>query len=519
MLAETLTEFCRSLGLSEEEITRNETPAMHTIKTEVLAGDLKRLALEDLRFLVKVFDGSLSLTLGIPEAPLLEVTEGRLPDDLEQKLVDIQKRADQAHIPFELTLDKAKLLAQHGLDGSQAKAIYYFFGQNLAALLDSPLPQLDTVLFDGRDRPTVVILSDAAGRYCSPLFYLFGQDGFQAAQACARPPKPVTLERVQKYHAATRESLNWVGFELENLTPLHFLGADSAQGLPEIVSTLHRHLLTLCIVYTANRSSYDGRQFQAVYASAERAATLALEAPGEDGSEWRTLSTLALWPYSGKETDRLTILQNVAARQLVDEDPAQNFHSFVHQLKHLLSEARWHHRVFLDGQIGKHFEQAQAVTDYVAQRTQEVSEALDKVTKGLADNLLAAVGVIVLSLLASLVKNEVQGLIFMLSMRIYAAYLFLFQGVYRMASVWQSYQLLQQETGEQIADYTQRLGRRKVEPLTRPFERRRRQFLNWFWGTLGLYLLFSLVFWWLGGSLPVYLAGMGVMAATPTAVP
>lgn len=515
MLANTLSEFCRSLGLSQEEITRNETPAMHLVKTEAPAGEIKRLTPGALQSLVKSFGGAVSLTVGFPEAPLLEVVQGQLPADLDKKLAAIHKRDDQTRIHFELKLDKEKLLDQHGLDRSQVKGIYYLFLENLTAFLNSPLPQLDHLLFESRTKPTALILSSATAPYCGPLFYLFGNDDFAAARACVKPPRPATLERIEKYQNTALENLSWVGFKLEHLTPVHLLCAYPQDGLPEISLALTHHLLTLCILYTANRSSYNEKQFLAVYASSEQTAALSLGALETGNLEQGDLASLALWPYSGKETDRLTILQSVVAGELAEVNPAQNFGVFVARLKHLLTEARWHHRVFLDGQIGRHFEQVQSVADYITKMTQEVSKALDAVTKGLADNLLAAVGVIVLSLLASLVKSEVQSLIFLIGMRVYAAYLLVFQGIYRMASIWHSYSLLQQETDEQIAVYTQRLGKRKVEPLTQPFERRQEQFQTWFKLTLGLYVLFGILFWWLGGSLPAYLAQAGVIGATP----
>jgi hypothetical protein len=231
------------------------------------------------------------------------------------------------------------------------------------------------------------------------------------------------------------------------------------------------------------------------------------------------LPRLALWPYGGRETDRLSIFQNVVARELESDDPKEDYRRFAHQLRHLLYEARWHHRVFLDGQIDKHFEQVQKAVGYVTEVAKEVSQALDSVTKTLTDALLATIGVIVLTLLASLVKNETQGIIFKIGMRAYAIYLLLFQGFYRMGSIGHSYFLLRRETDERLATYARRLGKERTDAVAFPLTRRKDQFLFWFWLTIIVYLAIIVLIWGLGDSLPPYLTQLGVLSPTATPAP
>jgi len=173
----------------------------------------------------------------------------------------------------------------------------------------------------------------------------------------------------------------------------------------------------------------------------------------------------------------------------------------------------------LDGQIDKHFEQVQKAVDYVAEVAKEVSQALDSVAKTLTDALLATIGVIVLTLLASLVKNETQGIIFKIGMQAYAIYLLLFQGFYRMGSIGHSYVLLRRETDERLATYARRLGKEKVDGLAAPLKRRKEQFLLWFWLTTVVYVVIIVLIWCLGDRLPPYLTQLGVVSPTVTPTP
>ncbi len=171
----------------------------------------------------------------------------------------------------------------------------------------------------------------------------------------------------------------------------------------------------------------------------------------------------------------------------------------------------------MDGKIDKHFEQVDKVTDYVADAAKGVAQAIDSVTKGLTDALLAAVGLVVVTLLAALVKEPANQIVIKMALSAYALYLLLFQGVYRMGSIAHSYLLLREETEQRLATYVERLGREKVCAPSSSLEKRKRQFWTWFLVTGVIYVAIALLFWHLGGNLFSYLTQWGVVS--PTAMP
>jgi len=520
MQAETMIQFCQKIGIETAVVKEGEALREYHLVRDGPARGLKRISKVDLESLVEMFSEAISLWIGIPDGPpLLEIRQGIAATDLTQALQHIAQQNDTLELRFDLSLDKTAILEQYELYGDQCHTLLYLFKENLVRFLGSPLPRLDDILFVARCQPTVIVVSDASLHFAGPFLTIVGVDTVQQVKATLAPIQPNLRARIDRYHTIASDNLSWAGFQLKHLTPLHLLCPRIESDSDELDSILADHSLHLCILYTANRSSYDNGRFQASYASSERTTMLTLEAGVTVSDGDSLLPRLALWPYGGRETDRLTIFQNVVARELESDDPKENYSSFARQVRHLLDEARWHHRVFLDGQIDKHFEQVQKAVDYVAEVAKEVSQALDSVAKTLTDALLATIGVIVLTLLASLVKNETQGIIFKIGMQAYAIYLLLFQGFYRMGSIGHSYVLLRRETDERLATYARRLGKEKVDGLAAPLKRRKEQFLLWFWLTTVVYVVIIVLIWCLGDRLPPYLTQLGVVSPTVTPTP
>ena len=506
MEARALLQFCQEIGIEPDRVKKAETPGEYHLATDLPAWNLKRISVIDLERLIGALGDALSLSVGIPSAPLLEIKAGRAATDLEQALKHIARVNDSLALPFDLDLNKASILRKYQLPSDSCHALFYLFEANLIRFLQSSLLMLDDLLFIDRYQPTVILVSDASPRYTGPFLTIAGVDGTEQLQTTEAPIPSTLRSRVDKYHDSTFNSLSWVGFQLKRLTPLHFVCQRMGGEADELDLIFSDHTLRLSILYTANRSSHDGNNFQAVYTCSKSTSTLDLGAGVALPDRRSLLLRLALWPCGGRETDRLAIFQNVVARTLEADDPEENTHHFVRQLQHLLSEARWHHRVFLDKQIDQHFEQVQKVTGYVAERAKEVSQAFESVTKTLGDALLATVGVIVLTLVAALAKSEMQGAIFRTGMWVYAGYLLLFQGCYRMGSIWHNHALFRRETDERLTTYAQGLGRHRIEALARPFVRRKRQFTIWFRITVAIYVAIIALIVVLGVVLPSYLA-------------
>lgn len=509
--AKVLLQFCQLIEIDAATVKEGESPWSYNLTADLPAKTLKLVSVDDFKKFVEFFGDSLTFRIGIPQSPLIEIVKGDIITKLDDAVNNIAKRDDGLELRLDLSLDKYAILKRYGLDDNQYNILFYIFKDNLINFLRSPLPNLDKNLFIGRNHPTIIIVSDISVLYSGPFLIVVGINNISGIKDKFLPINQKRQYWADKYYTTALDRLSWIGFELKNITPLHFLCNRIDGSFSELDSIVLNHLLHLSVIYTSNRVSYDNNQFHASFSSSDRTVTIALSEE-KVPNEPNLLRRLAIWPYSGKETDRLIIFQNVVARELENGDQKDNYKSFIDQLRHLLDEARWHYRVFLDGQIDDHFEQMQMATNYVAEMSREISKSIESFTKGLTDALLASIGVIVLTLLASLTKSEMQSDIFKYGMMAYATYLFLFQVLYRMMSVCHSFVLLKKETDERLEAYALKLGKKKVDDLSSPFTRRKIQFWSWFSVTVILYIAVIFIIIYLGHELPGYLNQFGTLS-------
>jgi hypothetical protein len=518
MLKDSLVSFLRLLGVPEEQILASETPSRCALATSVPAGDIQRLSEGSFTGLVEKFGSGLTLYFGERDAPIIAIENGNILESPKQGLEFIRKREGTSKIRFELLIEKRQILERLGLEEGAARNLYFFFGQNLLAYFRKPLHELDREVFDGA-RPAAIIVSDVGYSVSGSFLNIIPESRYVAEKPRIPSPDRGVLQRVMEYQSIAAENLSWGSFDLKNITPLHFLCCVEGPGQNEILSLITNRLLLLFILYTANRSNYLDGAFQSFYSSSEQTVQLKVSGSSEIVLKKDLLARFVIWLSRGGEADRLAIIQNAVARELAGEKPDENFEAFVSRLGAFLADARWHYRIFIDGQIDKHFDQIEQLSEYVSGVASDVSTSIDSVTKGFTDAFLAAVGVVVVTFLAALIKNEAQSSIFLITMRVYAGYLLVFQLFYRMGSILHSYILLGIETGDRIEEYTARLGRKRVDPLVAPLNGRKRQFNLWFWLTALFYVAIAIVLWFLAESLPPILVQTGILPPVPTPTP
>ncbi len=515
MLVDTLKQFCQKIGVSEEQLKQAETPDSLNFSANLSAEKFNRLSVNDFSLLQRNLGVALNLNVGLESIPsiFIRIEQGRELTDFNDGLEKMRQRPATTDVRFELRIDKSSILSHLSVASDGYHSLFYFFRENSDRLLRAPLLQLDRLLFKAKLTPCLVIVSENGDRFDGNLLHIAGEDN---AEDFRRTPPGINQdlrEQLVRFYADDLSKPSWIGFNLNNLTPLHFIGDWTGAGKAAQEAVTTERLLELCILFTANRSSYDERKksFQSIYASSDRTVKLDLAAHPTSLTTTRTLTDLADWMSSSKDKDRLTIFQNITARMLSSDDPAENYRLFAGILPRIYGETRRHHRVFLDGQIGKHFEEVQKLGNYVAEVAKKISESIDLVTKSVTDTLLATVAVLVITVLAALVKNEASSGIFMISLRIYAGYL-VFYALYRMGSIGHSYILLKQDAEDQIATYKPKLGEDKVQELAKPIARRKTQFIGWFWVTVVLYLALAIGLWIAGYWVPQYLTERGLIA-------
>ena len=415
---------------------------------------------------------------------------------------------------FRIEINKELLSTHLGFDDQNFRPVIYLFEEKLNKLLSRDLQTIDNRLFENYDEKVLVYAFDGSTCCTGPVLSITNPDHLEEVQSEIAKTGGRVGERIERYRAGVRENLNWTGFDLNCLTPLHLMMASSDGGETKshegIAANLQRHLFHLCILFTADRCELLNQHgsIRATFTAPSGRVDLRLQTKKNVNATDGELARLALWPYMGGGENRLTLLRNVVVRELDGESETENYWQFDKRVGEILSSASWHHRVFLNGQIDQHFEQVRNVTDYVATVTEDISKRVESLTSELTRNLLATLGVIILSALPVLFKqNTVPDRVIVYALRGCATYLLFVPCLYKMGSTLHSQLLLTSEVRNRKRRFGSRLGSQTIEDLMSPFESRKTQFYVWFGITVALYLITSIGVWITSPALPVILKG------------
>ena len=477
MLIDRLSAFCNKIGFTLEQIMEAESRDILYVSEDIPAYHLKAVTIEDINTLCDTFGESLSLTIGETIAPLVDIVNG---DVCSLNVETISRRKDETLLSFRLSVNKKKIISKLiDQQDTTCAYFYYFFIENLALLFLSPI-SLDTNLFITPYTPTIVVVSNHNLCILGMLLKIIGEKTLEEHGVKIVPLNEVVTNQISRFHEIASENLSWNNFQLKNITPVHFFCSSNFNEPLEIIDKISRNLLISLIIYTANRSSFHDNVFECTYSSSEQVISLKIDQSISWEGNNKVLYQAALWPYQGKDTDRLVFFQNVVARKVDENESSTGVDAFKRHISSILSDARWHYRIFIDGQITKHFDQIENMVRFVSGVSKEIGESIDAVTKSIVEALLAAIGVIVLSILTTLVDNKINQEMFILAVRAYAVYLLVFQVGFRMGSIFHSHILTIKDSNEQVAFFNSQLGKAKVELLIKPITRRKLQFIYWF---------------------------------------
>ncbi len=539
MQVSALRRFCRALELDPERAGTETTPRYH-LEVKLPLERLRALEPDHLRALLEAYGDALSLRVeqdgfvaidigGTEEA--VDRTSGEAVD-VAQELGRLALLAPDPPVALSLDIDKERILARAGAGAARCHTVLYLFEKRACAALDVPLQDLDRTLFVDPVTPTLIVALEGDLHYsgqCLTVASLHDVAQLEAVLPTIPPLSPSMQLRIRRHQALAAQHLNWLRFAFERLTPLHFLRREGSTASPELCAILRRHLCHLAILYSASRAVWTDAAFEVDYANPERTVTLQLTAAPIGAELDAALAELALWPYSGAAGDHLAVLQTVFAAELrvaesgVD-DPGKDalpkgelrkrelsatYAQLIEQLDRVLDEVRWHYAVFVKGKIDAHFEQVERLAGEVGKVAGALSEAVDASTRGLAETLLAAIGVVVASLLAGLIKGELSAVIFTVGMRVYAGYVAI-QAVVRLGAMLHRHLVREADYRERREIYVAIMGRRRVVALTSSLTRHRFQFWLWYAISLLGYALLAYAAWTMPAQPEWYLGLLGL---------
>lgn len=525
MVSRELFDFCHKIDIPDDYLQNGEDWQEIHIELEIPASTLQRLNEEDISTLYNAYKDGLTLKIGPDVFRFLDIEDGVILEEIKSGLERLAKRSEE--ITFYLAVKKVAFLRCLNFDFKRANGLYFLFRQRLVEFLQAPISQLDVDLFAGGNQACVIILGEAGCDldYEGKITHVISENNASPA----RLQVDVSAEDgalADKYRTYASEPPRWAGFDLKNVTPVHFVTKPKAnQGEAEVSQLLAENLLHTTILYTANHASQHEKivagqaqvSYSATYASSEETVKMQLERGVAPTIADPALEKFASWAFQGKDYDRLTILQNVVAREITGETPQTNYRLFVSNLDHLLSEASWNHRIYLTGKINEHFGQVQELAKLVSETATEVGDKLESVTKGFIEALLAAIGVVVGSLIAALVKSDIQNPVFRFGMYAYGIYL-VAAIIFRMVPTLVSYLILKSETDARIQRYKEALEEDKVNDLVAPLRQREWMFWIGYVLVLAFFLALAVVTFMAADNLGEILVREGILP-TPTPTP
>lgn len=129
-------------------------------------------------------------------------------------------------------------------------------------------------------------------------------------------------------------------------------------------------------------------------------------------------------------------------------------------------------------------------------------------TSGLVNTLLATLGLVLVTILGSVFKQDDPPInLIEIGLTVYALYIFALPGLYRMSNTLHSYILLMGELSDRKDEFIARLGFEKVTEKMSSIKLRKRQFWIWFVVTSLLYVATSLALLWLSSNVESVLSG------------
>jgi hypothetical protein len=508
--SERLIQFTHQMGFEDEMVFRSESihnVHLHGTVDSSIACDVP---VESYEAIANAFGSSLNLTLGLgEEVAILSVRDNDF-GNLGRQIDRLRAIHNGTSLNFDLVVDKRVILSTFRIN-DEIQALFYLFRENLLKFLELPLPRLERELFDGTGRPLLIVVSEDGAEVSTPLFNIVAEANVWDLDFSS------VLEKAQRYEAvaeacrkAASEELRWAGFNLEVITPVHFL-TDSGENLHDDCSRqVFFNLIQTSLVYSANRSQLVGGSLICYFDSPERSTQIdPIGCTAADLGSYQAVARMALWPFRGRVADRLGILQNVVSREIGGDDPKENCTELLQKLSKIMTDATWHHRQFIDGEIDRHFKDAEEVSKYGQGVARDIATSLDSITRSFTETLLGTIGVVVLTLIAALVKDGAQTQVFKVGMIAYALYVMLFQILYRLGSAFHGYLIIRSDISRETEYFMGKLGKSRLSRLMAPVLARRRQFLAWYWLTVLIYLLVVRGMMWLAFNVPGWLVTPG----------
>lgn len=501
-----LRELLRDDTRDNDDITEIERLDLFRLKAEVSNGVLNQINNDILGDLCNTFGESITVNIGHKTKPSIleggEVYEDH--EDVLKKCID-----NERDTKIQIEVSKDRLASCLGVNSDHYRTVIYLFVDRALKAINE-LSSFEENIFPDQHRPALFIIFESNASHIGPLLNIADFHTIPYVKPEVEKLSRRMRSRIDQYRDRLGTGLNWTGFDLDVVTPLHFMcrpTTDSTGPMDsELESVFRRMLFHSSLLYTADRTEFRDDAFAATFAGSEGTAEVHLGPELDDLSDG-DLVRFARWPYMSMADDRLNVLRTVMVRELRGR-AGSNYEYLTAHLRKILEEARWHYRLFINRKIEDHFSQVKEVSDYISNTTRRINNWVESMTSNLVNTLLATLGLVLITLLGSLFKQDDPSTnLVEIGLIVYAIYILALPGLYKMSNVLHSYSLLIGELGDRREEFIARLGFDKVTEKMSSIRLRKRQFWIWFGITSFLYVAISIALFWLSCNVESVLSG------------
>ena len=436
--AAPLVDLCSSLGIPSAALADVEKPAVLAHIFPVDAMNAARLDRAHVRSFVQHYG----------EAARLEIRTGDLTEiviepGIGDHVVEAFARTAASGGPYEavVTVDKQRLTKRIAGPTPARTVQVFLFAAALRKALERGLARFEEEVWSHAPAPMVIGLLDTDVNLRGDHLSVIGGAWLQEVRnAAADPPSVLDVEGI----VASRDMhVGWNTRWVRALTPWHFRVTGTCADVA-LDGLLRAQVVKLAVLFTCDRArirplgalpgeilaEYRGREHVAIVPIDEGTPLQCSDA------ETAAIVHAVDWCYQSRGTagqpdwvsDRLAFLQTRVAQALEPHPAPDRLSIFATAMPYLFEGIKWHWKAFIEGKVGEYLDRVQQIENVVSDTVSTFADRTASLTKGLTDNILAAVAVLVASFIAAAVRTPFNPTLFRVGVLSYGVYVLIFPG-------------------------------------------------------------------------------------------
>ncbi len=500
--AKRLLDFGMILGIPTETWANNEN--LERIKFSMPGLERNKainLNLDHIRPLLQAYGDALACKFRMDEQIVLSISAKLSQNDLDKFAEDTRYSPT---VIFDFALEKAQLTRTWLGEIQGIRLFLYLFPEAFECFLKGSLKEIESSLWSSQTAYKVILLVPNRDiRQDGPYLAILG--GAQASHSWREtiPPEPLDTKRFELVHQVyqtCRENLKWHYPWFEHLTPLHL--KLEGKGLPNdpILNALQIHLINSILIYTADRTVGEiDKPQRAIYAGNAQSVEINLAEPSTLISEDNLLGIPALvkmleWAYEPLSADRLSLLQIGVIKGTSAVDSQIRYQILIENSARIFDDLKWSWKAFIEGKIDSYVTEVKALEDYINETANTFADQIDTMIKSLSDTMLAAIGVLLGTFIASLFSDKFNPAIFELGMITYSIYVLIFPLGFTMYNKWTTFNNLAKRFEIRRKRFDERLYSENVDNIIGTQIKDSQELFKWWFRTISYaYVLFIIL--------------------------